>query len=338
MKCCSACFGDEILKTLISTARHSEIGNCDYCNAKNTLTVNPAFFRDQFETLISCYSPSRSGKDLEDILACDWGLFDSLNKATSRSLLAEIISNGNLIRKRFNSRKSKGAVLDAFHWDQFREELKHENRFFPKKIPDQAELDYTLTHVKAKNESIHRDVFRARINSSGAALRLEEMGRPPAHLASSGRANPIGIPYLYVASDEMTAVAEVRPSKGERICIASYKLKRTPTLIDLRNPKKIVSPFSVLEEEILKLRSDIAFLSRLGNELSMPVVPRLTQLEYLPSQFLCEFVKNSGYDGIMYKSSVGTGTNYAFFNDKFIKPASVKEIVVNEITHRFSDT
>lgn len=38
--------------------------------------------------------------------------------------------------------------------------------------------------------------------------------KPLSNSASEGRANPKGIPYLYVATDKETAMSEVRPSLG----------------------------------------------------------------------------------------------------------------------------
>ena len=58
------------------------------------------------------------------------------------------------------------------------------------------------------------------------------------------------------------------------------------------------------------------FLTLLGNELSKPIIPREANLEYLPSQYLCELLKNIGFHGIIYKSSVSDGDNYVIFADE----------------------
>ena len=41
-------------------------------------------------------------------------------------------------------------------------------------------------------------------------LGKEEMGCPPADMATAGRANPMGIPYLYLCKNEETTYYEVR--------------------------------------------------------------------------------------------------------------------------------
>ncbi|WP_211222764.1 RES family NAD+ phosphorylase [Paludibacterium yongneupense] len=39
---------------------------------------------------------------------------------------------------------------------------------------------------------------------------IDKMGAPPKQLATHGRANPTGIPYLYLGSHPATAIAEIR--------------------------------------------------------------------------------------------------------------------------------
>jgi hypothetical protein len=55
-------------------------------------------------------------------------------------------------------------------------------------------------------------------------------------------------------------------------------------------------------------------LERLGEELTRPVLPSGAAIDYIPSQYLCEFIKKSGFDGVVYRSSVSDGINLALFN------------------------
>jgi hypothetical protein len=68
------------------------------------------------------------------------------------------------------------------------------------------------------------------------------------------------------------------------------------------------------EREIALLRGESAFLARLGDELTRPVHPRKAHISYLPSQYLCELIKDCGFDGVAYRSSVSTGMNIALFD------------------------
>ena len=141
------------------------------------------------------------------------------------------------------------------------------------------------------------------------------MGAPPKRIASHGRANPAGIPYLYLASAQDTAISEIRPHTGEIACVADFTTQTTLKLVDLRTPRNMVSPFVLADaDDIGRMRNDLPFLDRLGNELTRPVIPQSAAIDYTPSQYLCEFVKKCGYQGVIYRSSVSTGMNLALFD------------------------
>jgi hypothetical protein len=140
------------------------------------------------------------------------------------------------------------------------------------------------------------------------------MKAPPPKYASHGRANPAGIPYLYLGSEIRTAASEIRPHKGEIICVASFTTPSDLKIVDLRNPRYTVSPFLLTDQaDIGRMRSDITFLESLGVELTRPVLPQAAAFDYTPSQYLCEFIKKCGYDGVIYRSSVSGGMNMALF-------------------------
>jgi hypothetical protein len=85
--------------------------------------------------------------------------------------------------------------------------------------------------------------------------------------------------------------------------------------VDLRAPRKGVSPFIVQDPGAIgQLRADLPLLERLGEELTRPVLPSGAAIDYIPSQYLCEFIKNRGLDGVVYRSSVSDGINLALFN------------------------
>lgn len=87
------------------------------------------------------------------------------------------------------------------------------------------------------------------------------MGAPPKRLVSHGRANPTGIPYLYLGSKPDTALSEIRPHTGDRACVAEFTLKDNLILIDLSNPRETVSPFLLTDPgEMGKMLADIPFL------------------------------------------------------------------------------
>ena len=73
------------------------------------------------------------------------------------------------------------------------------------------------------------------------------------------------------------------------------------------------------------------FLTLLGKELSKPIIPREANLEYLSSQYLCELIKQIGFHGIIYKSSVSAGNNYVIFNDEKLEATEIFQYEITDI-------
>lgn len=217
-------------------------------------------------------------------------------------------------------------------WNTLRDELMHTNRFFPDTAFDADRLRDLLSNLIMDDDEIPKLWYRARVQKDGNAYRSSEMGAPPKRVATHGRANPAGIPYLYLSSVQNTACAEVRPHPGEMISVARVKVVPSNlSLVDLRSPKLSVSPFTAAEDEdaLALLRSDLVFLERLGEELKTPVLPTAAAIAYIPSQYLCEFIKKAGYDGVVYGSSVSKGMNLALI---FPEKASIGKVYQFEVT------
>ena len=287
-------------------------GRCDFCNTTDVDLVAPSKLSAEFEMLTSIYELNPDGRLLVEWLKEDWSLFPKLDIANAKSLLAEIMDDGDIVRKTFTPSlafKSEGLVA----WTTLRDELMYKNRYFLDEALDKDRLEVLLSHLTTRELS---DIwYRARITTSDAGYPLDQMGAPPRNLASHGRANPSGIPYLYLGSEPETAIAEIRPHTGETASVAQFTLQRPITAVDLRSPRELVSPF-LLEDasEVGRMRADVPFLERLGNELTRPVLPRSAAIDYLPSQYLCEFIKKIGYNGVIYRSSVSDGINLALFD------------------------
>jgi hypothetical protein len=87
----------------------------------------------------------------------------------------------------------------------------------------------------------------------------------------------------------------------------------------------MVSPFLLDDAaDIGRMRIDLPWLERLGDELTRPVLPQSAAIDYTPSQYLCEFIKKCEYQGVVYRSSVSDGINLALF----YPPLAVAGIVV----------
>lgn len=323
-KCCSNCFGDKGLEKIIF-GMSSERGTCSFCETANVDLVEPVKLRDVFGPLINIYEPAQDGRQLVQWFRDDWDLFHHPNIDTTRAkeLLAEVLDNGEIVRRLFApSAKYKSDKLIV--WERLRTELMHENRYFPTTRLDLERLEELLENLKA--EHVPTIWYRARLQPMEIPYSREEMGAPPPRIASHGRANPAGIPYLYLASTPETSISEIRPHTGERASVAEFSLPEGLSVVDLQRPKRVLSPFAFADEDLIgPLRDDVAFLHRLGEELTRPVVPQSAQFDYVPSQYVCEYIKKCGYQGVLYRSSVGDGINLALFNPTLATVQTVRQ-------------
>ena len=70
-------------------------------------------------------------------------------------------------------------------------------------------------------------------------------------------------------------------------------------------------------------------------------VPYRAHLDYIPTQFLCEYFKTiCRYEGILFNSSFGKGKNLVLFNESFVNPVEMKyfKVVLTEYTHKEVET
>lgn len=346
--CCADCFGDPELsrsifpKVVSDGTGNAQHGTCGYCGTENTVTISPSALSQWFEMVVDCYVPDSHGKSLPMLLSEDWRLFDHplMDEAHAKELLADILDDGEVVRQLFTP------VGDTKHdtpqrWEDLREEMMHRNRWFLDEPIDLERLSELLDQLIVKPDDIsdiatlwHR---ARRIGDEELPSRMD-MNAPPVKLAGHGRANPAGIRYLYLGSTNRTAVAEVRPQTGERVCVATFKIPNIHAL-DLREPRKSVSPF-ILEnrEQMIALRAGLPLLERLGEELTKPVQPRSAAYEYIPSQYLCEFIKKQGYQGVLYRSSVSDGINLALFEPNSATKVEYSIAKVNRVTVDFDHT
>lgn len=328
MLCCSHCFTDRSLETFIERVSE-ESGDCPLCDTRNVPLCKPSALSKLLEPLFELYTPtdSPSGAPIHELIDKDWQILSHSGAAeVLESIAAEL---GISSHDRFELRGAPDGSL-VTKWNDFAEELKTRNRFFPNTRHDANFLSFLLGNLYTPLLSGTR-VFRARIKNGPGQYAPRDLKMPPSGVATAGRANPQGIPYFYTASDSDTAVSEVRPQRGETICVGEFEVLANLQLVDLRDPYRTFTPFGHeygLDEILLK---GLPLLKHLGEELAKPVLRSRAQLEYLPSQYLCEFIKMNGADGIIYNSSLGQGSNYATFTDKSFGYRSCIEVEVDGV-------
>ena len=328
--CCPECFGDHYLRDQAFPFLEAVRGKCDYCDTNDTALVEPSALAQWFDPLLSVYEQQADGDSIIDWLKSDWQLFSHprMDTAHAKELLADILDDGELVRGRFIPSPSYRSEA-LMQWETLRDEMMYQNRWFLDVSFDTDRLSQLLPYLLATD--LPTTWFRARIRTADASYPIAEMGPPPKRLTSHGRANPAGIPYLYLGSTATTAAAEVRPHTGEVACVATFEVPPIRA-VDLRAPRKAVSPFIFQDpSSIGQLRADLPLLERLGEELTRPVLPAGAAIDYIPSQYLCEFIKKRGFQGVVYRSSVSDGINLALFDPRLATGGMVSNYTISRV-------
>ncbi|VXC69362.1 conserved hypothetical protein [Bacillus mycoides] len=340
MNCCVECFEDINVIKLIES---KQILNkkCDYCDSEDVLVADIRDLSDMFNRLFTYYKETTPfehyfpeeedvfdvGNSLWNLVQENWEIFGDITKEQLLYDIVNINRDGKedeyISESTYFSKVTDSIMHDSASsmWELLSNNLKYRNRYFPKKDIDVyyshddllRELERLFTNIITVVDK--KNVFyRARI---GKFKDNHELNAPPEDkILKSGRANPVGIRVLYSAIDIETAIAEVRPWKSALITIASIKPTGELKLVDLskisNRKEEVLKSFFSTDNMVAELEA-LDLLSSLDLALSKPVYPDLSELEYIPSQYLTEFIKSLGYDGVIFRSSLGPGENYVFF-------------------------
>jgi len=150
--------------------------------------------------------------------------------------------------------------------------------------------------------------------------------------AGDGRVNPRGIPCLYMATNDATAVSEVRPAIGAYVTVAAMTCLRELKLIDcsILAKKQFLYFNEPDREEVEK-----AVWSDIDRAFSAPADRSDDAADYAPTQILAELFRSLGYDGVAYKSAFGEdGYNVAIFNIDDFEVGWCRLFQVKDITHK----
>ena len=161
-----------------------------------------------------------------------------------------------------------------------------------------------------KGEIFWRSQRGCQLNSVGSASGAYDENRmkPETWPVREGRVNPSGIPYLYLATDKKTAVAEVRPMAREHVTICQIEATRGLRLLDCSWPADVRflggPSFGSIE----------AIWWEIDRLYSKPVRENTEPLDYLTTQVLSEYFRSQKYDGVQYNSGLEAGKNLALFD------------------------
>lgn len=152
--------------------------------------------------------------------------------------------------------------------------------------------------------------------------------------AVEGRANPKGIPFIYLATNKETAMAEIRPWIGEFITVALFKTLRDLKLVDLTRHYK---DFVYHLEEPDGIARAQAVWSDIDRAFAKPVIRTESTAEYAPTHVIAETFRDHGLDGIAYGTRCREdGSNIVLFDPDAVELRSSQVFAVKTISHAFS--
>lgn len=211
-------------------------------------------------------------------------------------------------------------------WESFLKEFE-KNHFF---VSPEHELIEVYVKSLLKNKIIINEnnlYYRARVNKTDPYRKFDDNDLKPPHgkLVNHGRLNPEGISFLYVTDEIKTAVSEVKPYLGAKVGIA------------ICTPNKPLEIVNLVKEEKNKKTND--FRRLLSKLFSLPTQPGKGTLKYRSTQYIAEYIKNKGFDGVKYQSAVSHGgKNICFFDKSVMEISYSKEVIVNNIDIAFENS
>ena len=149
----------------------------------------------------------------------------------------------------------------------------------------------------------------------------KESTAPSADKTYDGRANPDHIRYLYLCEDSLTPAYEIRAVIGDQLSLAKLKLLQD---IKIFNLSKDITSGSGVENRTPFLFDAISDL------FSRPYNGK--RENYIATQYLAESIKNMGFDGLRFESSLHRGGyNTVLFNPEVCRVISSDIVCIDNI-------
>lgn len=356
MRCCVNCFVDREIQAII--ASYGSKGSCDICGASKISVYEVGSddnLSEVFDGLLDAFTPvsslptdfPRDRADLlKNILCKEWPIF-GIEPSQAYTLLVELCSRRYadqpelfdspvvVQQKADKEYLGESGLFGNDRWEDFVNEIKRENRFHAQKI----NIDILEVFLKCTRKVYRKgEVFyRARQCFTLEGFKPSKMGPPPHDKASAGRVNAEGVSVLYLSDSEETTLYETRAGIYDYVTVGKFILQKDIEVVDLAGIDKI-SPFVGIDRgfDITKYAINIEHLKTISREIARPLRRQDSLLDYLPTQFISDYIKRRGYDGIEFSSAIRQkGTNYAIFDPSLLKCTKTSTYEINSIHYNY---
>jgi hypothetical protein len=343
MKVCDSCFRDEEIISFIRV-NSSESGICDACSANGQL-IDLSELLDYFMSFLSIFRYDEDGEDIDDLIQKDWGIFQSNDVCTriltDSFLKVEVaLSLGIALNMLTEGVDLKVKYLveiedNVSYWQKLKEDLKWKRRYLTD-VDEMIELGWDGFFNDSFKIDAGSVLYRARINEElqSTPYSSDKMLSPPVRNTTAGRANPQGIPFLYLSKEIDTTLYETRATFFDNISVGYFKVVDDCELniVDFTSRQ---STFNHIDDMKMFVTSKL-LRKEISEDLSKPLRRYDSELEYIPTQFICEFIRYiSKADGIQFKSSLRRdGLNIVLFNQENIICSKVELFQITDIAIR----
>jgi hypothetical protein len=337
---CTNCVKVQSLKNAI-VSLGGVPGDCAICLARGTAKLSCAHpaFRAKFRALVRYYyseaeySPHLGGDRLESLLLCENPITDCHDGWNAQAGEAAL---GEILMERYEDGQARVSLFGGHDADGEDRQLIALERNEDDRLRELKHASFTKNHYLLHDEArallgplasrLERTVargsvfYRARIGfvKSGFSragsfegrhytpFEGMALGAPPPPFAAAGRMNRGGVSFMYVATTPEAAIAEIRPHPGHFCSVGAFSAQHALRVCDLSLLDVTEFASDDLLREFLLLRSiDTAF--------SIPVIPE-NRAEYQFPQLLADVFRHLQYDGVGYRSAVGSGKNFVYFD------------------------
>lgn len=353
---CKECFNDFEIRAQIENLGRR--GDCPICGKKSTwiydseLDLEDSEVEDYLISVLKIYHPEsglldkfpEEGKDsIERHLLLDWNIFN-VEESGIRQIVQGLIENALDVDEKILAEKvgipelyndeylEEHSIMGKYSWSDFRKCLRNENRFHSRYI----QLEVLGEILKETEITIKKGTkfYRAR-KSNEQGFAKEEMGAPPSDKASPGRVNSKGISCLYLANKRETTVKEIRANAFDYVTIAAFSLIRDVRILDLSTITHN-SPFSSHTDKVNYLINE-KHLKNIERDLAKPLTNQDSDLDYLPTQYISDFAKFIGYDGVKYISTFDKNSyNIALFDVEAAECTYCRNYQIGDLKYKMS--
>jgi hypothetical protein len=318
MKFYACCFNDEEIKQfIISSASQEE--KCINCNSiSKYVQINELL--DFFADFLSVFTKDDDGIPLYTLIQQDWNIFSA--NCNCQDVLNEVMQLLNIDLTAMDSVIYIPKIKECIeYWDFLKEDLKWNTRFLTN-TERLTELEWDRLFKTYSTIDKDRNLYRARIHKDGSKnpLGIDKITCPPKEETVAGRANPQGIPYLYLSNEIDTTLYETRVSYLDIVSIGIFRIKNIDEL-EIVDFTLCQSPFSDDNANMVDFVKGKLLRQRISADLSKPIRRFDSELEYVPTQFICEYIRKiTGAQGIQFNSSLHKGgVNVVLFSKENVQ-------------------